>query len=455
MDRLTKESVLWGLVIVIAAFITCSILRVLVPLEAVPIRIRVLPPYEVNGGESEESEQELVESDESRARAHSTATVLPPRRIRSRLQSAPIIPASVSSPSSLPRVRVYASPAAELIRSQLSQGGNWPTLVESASAASYNSNLDINTRSSRRRQQDLAESEPLLSREDEQELTLAELRSLEQSTRQQQGTRELQNDLEQVSRIRRLVSSMVSPISPRVPQAGSSTNSSDKTAQPKKSYTKEQWASRLSETDVSKTVLNYLIMNYLIVEGYESAAERFAQEANIAPTSSVSSMKQRMAIKSMIHSGNIQGAIEKINDIDPELLDVNPALHFSLLRLQLIELIRQGFKSKEGDIQPALDFATSHLAQKAPSNPQFLQDLEKTMALLCFPPDSLVPQLQALMDIKLRRRVAEDVNEALLRRQGMMGDSKIENLVKLWGWGENQLSLQGVEFPVIDAKDFI
>ncbi|ANB13078.1 Tna1p [Sugiyamaella lignohabitans] len=226
---------------------------------------------------------------------------------------------------------------------------------------------------------------------------------------------------------------------------------------PRKEYSKEQWEARLAETSISKSDLNYMILNYLVVEGYQSAAMKFAQEAGLLSSNQSilnGSIKDRMTIKSLIHSGKIQDAIEKINDTDPELLDTNTALHFSLLRLQLIELIRHSYKSKSDDsIQPALDFAASHLAARAPSNPQFLQDLERTMALLCFPPDNLIPQLKELMDIKLRIKIAEDVNNVLLERQGMGGDSKIKSLVKLWSWASETLAERKVDIPPLTKSD--
>lgn len=243
--------------------------------------------------------------------------------------------------------------------------------------------------------------------------------------------------------------------------------------------------------DVSKNALNALIMNYLIVEGYQDAAAKFVQEANInlanpsyglasptlygstttptftSPTTGNSSsnneqslnsadnettaehlrsVRDRMVIKSLILTGQIQSAIEKINDLDPELLDADGNLHFALLRLQLIELIRTANNST-GDITPALQFASTHLALRAPSNPVFLADLERTMALLCFPPDNLVPQLKDLMDLKLRETVARDVNTTLLKSQGIDGETKIVNLVKLWGWAQQELEKENVVFP--------
>lgn len=311
---------------------------------------------------------------------------------------------------------------------------------------------------------------------------------------------------------------------------------------PPTAYSAPTWNAFLNSFPVSKSELNSLIMNYLIVEGYQSAALKFSREADIpiassmslannitdnddadkpppgagldfydlddaasqginndndnnnngaSPTSlyyrqqpplfSLDSVHDRMVIKSLILTGSIQQAIEKINDVDPELLDTNAALHFSLLRLQLIELIRaanttrlkaqKASSSQPGAtplddpiirtddlalIQPALDFAASHLARRAPGNPKFLEHLEQTMALLCFPPDKLVPQLQDLMDPKMRKLVAQEVNTLLLARQGIAGESNIQALIRLWGWAERELAdTEAVDVPTLDPSSLV
>lgn len=58
-------------------------------------------------------------------------------------------------------------------------------------------------------------------------------------------------------------------------------------------------------------------MDYLISEGYPSAAQKFASEANIHPTSGVNSIQERIEVREAIHSGDIQNAIERINELNP------------------------------------------------------------------------------------------------------------------------------------------
>lgn len=60
-------------------------------------------------------------------------------------------------------------------------------------------------------------------------------------------------------------------------------------------------------------------MDYLVTNGYPSAAKRFAVEANIQPRLDVESIQERVEIRSAIHSGDIQTAIEKINELNPQV----------------------------------------------------------------------------------------------------------------------------------------
>ncbi len=121
-----------------------------------------------------------------------------------------------------------------------------------------------------------------------------------------------------------------------------------------------------------------------------------------------------------------------------KVLDQDSALHFSLLRLQLIELIRKATSAPDGDITAAITFATTHLAPRAPTKPEFLEDLERTMALLIFPPDNLAPPLAALLDPALRQEVAQQVNQALLLSQGERTKATLYDLVNHRSWAHQK-----------------
>lgn len=127
-----------------------------------------------------------------------------------------------------------------------------------------------------------------------------------------------------------------------------------------------------------------------------------------------------------------------------KVLDKDPQLHFSLLRLQLVELIRQ---CNGGDITPALDFATKKLAPRAAINHEFLRDLEKTMALLIFPHENLAPELGALLRSDLREITASKVNGAILDRQVRRRDAALRQLTKMRAWAENSARTKKKDLP--------
>ena len=62
-----------------------------------------------------------------------------------------------------------------------------------------------------------------------------------------------------------------------------------------------------------------VIMDYLINEGYPLAARKFAIEANIQPPAEIDTMQERVEIRSAIHRGDIQTAIESINELNPQV----------------------------------------------------------------------------------------------------------------------------------------
>lgn len=253
----------------------------------------------------------------------------------------------------------------------------------------------------------------------------------------------------------------------------------------------------LTKTDSD---INALILDYLTMEGYPQAAANFSKEANLQPMQEDPAIRARQEIRNLIHQGQIQDAIEALNDLDPEvcqlspfilppfepstmirtrvytctthmtfgslminnhffmstlpiaylsltvitcatvtnrsqILDQDAHLHFALLRLQLVELIRN---SSEGDknVMTAIQFARDQLGPRASRQPAFLKPLENTMAILLYPRDSLKPEQAAIMHPNLRREVSDMVNKAILHRQTQRREAAIRHLVKIRAWAE-------------------
>jgi hypothetical protein len=60
-------------------------------------------------------------------------------------------------------------------------------------------------------------------------------------------------------------------------------------------------------------------MDYLINEGYPDAAMNFAKEASIVPSADGEAIQERVDIRNAIHTGDMQLAIERINELNPQV----------------------------------------------------------------------------------------------------------------------------------------
>ena len=138
----------------------------------------------------------------------------------------------------------------------------------------------------------------------------------------------------------------------------------------------QKWNETMKDVRVSKQDINRMVMNYLVVEGYKSAAENFAQESGVEANMDFDLIDQRREIRILLQEGKIQEAIEKINDLNPEILDTNDVLYFQLKKQRLIELI------KDEQIEQALLFCQKHLAEKSAKKSEFMEQLEEVMTLL-------------------------------------------------------------------------
>ena len=70
--------------------------------------------------------------------------------------------------------------------------------------------------------------------------------------------------------------------------------------------------------------LNSVVMDYLVSEGYPAAAAKFAKEANIPPRVDIDTIKERVEVRDLIYKEEILTAIEKINDLNPQVSLHNP-----------------------------------------------------------------------------------------------------------------------------------
>ena len=97
----------------------------------------------------------------------------------------------------------------------------------------------------------------------------------------------------------------------------------------------------------------------------------------------------------------------------------------------------------------ALQFAQQELAPRGEESPEFLSELERTMALLAFEAASLVPPaISELLSPSQRMKTAGEVNAAILESLSQGKEAKLVGLLRLLSWGENMLD-EHAEFPKV------
>eukprot|EP00898_Chlorokybus_atmophyticus_P002452 jgi/Chlat1/3207/Chrsp22S03492 len=198
---------------------------------------------------------------------------------------------------------------------------------------------------------------------------------------------------------------------------------------------RDEWERRAAAVAVRKEDMNRLVMNYLVTEGYVDAAREFQAESGTAPGADLAGIHDRMAVRKAVQHGDVEDAIERI-------LDTNPQLFFHLQQQKLIELIRGG------KIEEALEFAQEELAPRGEENHAFLDELERTVALLAFEDASACP-VGDLLDLSQRQRTASELNAAILTSQCQEKDPRLPMLLKMLIWSQNLLD-EKVAFPRIN-----
>jgi len=194
----------------------------------------------------------------------------------------------------------------------------------------------------------------------------------------------------------------------------------------------DEWEKKLKGVVVRKEDMNKLIMNFLVVEGYVEAAQMFQAESGTEPGVDLASIADRTAIRKAVQEGNIENAIERTNDLNPEILEERTQVLFHLQQQRLIELIRSG------NVEEALDFAQEYLAPQGAENSAFLEELERTVTLLAFEDTANSPVGDLLLPSQ-RHKTASELNAAILSSKCQEKEPRLPILLKMMLWAQKQL----------------
>lgn len=184
-----------------------------------------------------------------------------------------------------------------------------------------------------------------------------------------------------------------------------------------------------NEREFSDMVVHYYNDNKTVANDLDGVS-RVHDNKDITSTMGYSSILQRQEIKTLILNGEITEAIKKISQYYPMILDLNNLLHFKLLRLNLVEMIRNHKfnnvvdQSEKDFLATILQFVRENLINKVSNLFKLLKELEITMSLLCFRFDpniknledqaDLPEELKKIFSLSLRSQCYRLVNRAIL-----------------------------------------
>jgi glucose-induced degradation protein 8 len=193
-----------------------------------------------------------------------------------------------------------------------------------------------------------------------------------------------------------------------------------------------------------------LILEHFIVEGFGQVVDKFCKEAALPLPSNLYDISARFEIRKAVESGNMPAAISLLNDLNPELLEIDRKVHFAMIIQRLIELFRAD------QLEEALAYGQDVVAPVVEENPEvYSPKMEQVMMLALFPQSdttlTVPPELQELYSQEHRCKTAQSVNQSILsflseEREPVGTDfpliileSKLPTLLKLYDWCSNAL----------------
>eukprot|EP01119_Soliformovum_irregulare_P021857 TRINITY_DN7356_c0_g1_i1.p1 TRINITY_DN7356_c0_g1~~TRINITY_DN7356_c0_g1_i1.p1 ORF type:complete len:411 (-),score=88.29 TRINITY_DN7356_c0_g1_i1:526-1758(-) len=168
-----------------------------------------------------------------------------------------------------------------------------------------------------------------------------------------------------------------------------------------------------------------LIRQYLLHFGYSDTLQSFEEISGTNSTKDplLTSLPHRTKIRRLIMEGEIEEAIQSIEESFPKLLASFPKALFALRCQQLIELIRAR------KLNEAVVFAQSTSSEFTMLESSEEEILQEVLGLLAYEDPSAFP-IGRLLKIQQRESVADAVNSAVLVHQGCSSQSKLEVLLR-------------------------
>lgn len=174
----------------------------------------------------------------------------------------------------------------------------------------------------------------------------------------------------------------------------------------------------INDDDIHNIVLSYLVHNC-----YKDTVESFITTTGMKkPTDHIEDMEKRKRVYMLALEGDALKAIELTEQLAPGLLDKSKDLHFDLLTLHFVELVRSRRCTE------AVEFAKTNLTPFGDVQ-KCVDKLEDFMALLAYEEPEKSPMFN-LLSFEYRQLVAECLNRAILAQANLPSYPAVERLMQ-------------------------
>ncbi|KAM7517222.1 hypothetical protein LguiA_006805 [Lonicera macranthoides] len=201
---------------------------------------------------------------------------------------------------------------------------------------------------------------------------------------------------------------------------------------------------------VGENEIHNIVLSYLVHNCFKDTVESFIACTGIKQSADrLEGMEKRKRIFHFALEGNALKAIELTEQLAPDLLDTNKDLHFDLLSLHFVELVRSR-KCTE-----ALEFAQNKLTPFGKVQ-KYVEKLEDFMALLAYEEPEKSPMFR-LLGLEYRQHVVDSLNRAILAHANLPSYSAVERLIQQATVVRQCLSQEPSKegIPPFSLKDFL
>ncbi|KAF7092310.1 hypothetical protein CFC21_094807 [Triticum aestivum] len=176
------------------------------------------------------------------------------------------------------------------------------------------------------------------------------------------------------------------------------------------------------DASVSDNNVRNIVLSYLMHNCFKETAKTFLSSTYLhLPVDYTVDVDKRKAILNFVVEGDAVKAIELTTELAPNLLENDTDLHFDLISLHFIELIRSR-KCTE-----ALEFGQKKLTPFGKVS-KYVEKLEDFMALLAYEEPEKSPMFH-LLALEYRQNVADSLNRAILAHANLSAYLSLERVI--------------------------